>query len=66
VITDGQPTAYFLNKRLYCEWPLSLGGISMRAAQETLKEVERITRKTSRSTLSCSTIRRACVLLSTR
>ena len=45
VITDGQPTAYFLNKRLYCEWPLSFGGISMRAAQETLKEVERATRK---------------------
>ena len=37
VITDGQPTAYFLNKRLYCEWPLSFGGISMRAAQETLE-----------------------------
>jgi uncharacterized protein with von Willebrand factor type A (vWA) domain len=45
VITDGQPTAYFLNKRLYCEWPLSFGGISMRAAQETLKEVERVTRR---------------------
>lgn len=45
VITDGQPTAYFLNRRLYCEWPLSLGGISMRAAQETLKEAERVTRK---------------------
>jgi uncharacterized protein with von Willebrand factor type A (vWA) domain len=45
VITDGQPTAYFLNKRLYCEWPLSFGGISLRAAQETLKEVERVTRK---------------------
>jgi uncharacterized protein with von Willebrand factor type A (vWA) domain len=45
VITDGQPTAYFLNKRLYCEWPLSFGGISLRAAQETLKEVERATRK---------------------
>jgi uncharacterized protein with von Willebrand factor type A (vWA) domain len=44
VITDGQPTAYFLNKRLHCEWPLSFGGISMRAAQETLKEVERVTR----------------------
>jgi uncharacterized protein with von Willebrand factor type A (vWA) domain len=44
VITDGQPTAYFLNKRLYCEWPLSFGGISMRAAQETLREVERVTR----------------------
>jgi uncharacterized protein with von Willebrand factor type A (vWA) domain len=45
VITDGQPTAYFLNTRLYCEWPLSFGGISMRAAQETLKEVERVTRR---------------------
>ena len=31
--------------RLYCEWPLSFGGISQRAAEETLKEVERITRK---------------------
>ncbi|MCX8071256.1 MAG: VWA domain-containing protein [Candidatus Binatia bacterium] len=45
VITDGQPTAYFSRGRLYCEWPLSFGGISMRAAQETLREVERITRK---------------------
>jgi len=45
VITDGQPTAYFARGRLYCEWPLSFGGISMRAAQETLKEVERVTRK---------------------
>lgn len=45
IITDGQPTAYFLGGRLYCEWPLSFGGISMRAAQETLREVERITRR---------------------
>jgi uncharacterized protein with von Willebrand factor type A (vWA) domain len=45
VITDGQPTAYFSKSRLYCEWPLSIGGISVRAAQETLKEVERVTRK---------------------
>ena len=44
VVTDGQPTAYFSRGRLYCEWPLSFGGISMRAAQETLKEVERVTR----------------------
>jgi uncharacterized protein with von Willebrand factor type A (vWA) domain len=44
VITDGQPTAYFQGGRLYCEWPLSFGGISMRAAQETLREVERVTR----------------------
>ena len=45
VVTDGQPTAYFSRGRLYCEWPLSFGGISMRAAQETLKEVERVTRQ---------------------
>ncbi len=45
VITDGQPTAYFLRGRLYCEWPLSFGGISMRAAQETLREVERVSRR---------------------
>jgi uncharacterized protein with von Willebrand factor type A (vWA) domain len=45
VITDGQPTAYFLRGRLYCEWPLSFGGISMCAAQETLREVERVTRR---------------------
>jgi uncharacterized protein with von Willebrand factor type A (vWA) domain len=44
IITDGQPTAYFQQGRLYCEWPLSFGGISMRAAQETLREVERVTR----------------------
>jgi uncharacterized protein with von Willebrand factor type A (vWA) domain len=45
IITDGQPTAYFSRGRLYCEWPLSFGGISMRAAQETLREVERVTRR---------------------
>ncbi len=45
LITDGQPTAYFHGGRLYCEWPLSFGGISMRAARETLKEVERVTRQ---------------------
>ncbi len=45
IITDGQPTAYCRQGRLYCEWPLSFGGISQRAAQETLKEAERITRK---------------------
>ena len=45
VITDGQPTAYFSGGRLYCEWPLSFGGISLRAAAETLKEVERVTKK---------------------
>lgn len=45
VVTDGQPTAYFSRGRLYCEWPLSFGGISVRAAQETLREVERATQK---------------------
>jgi len=45
VITDGQPTAYFSRGRLYCEWPLSFGGLSMRAASETLKEVEKVTRQ---------------------
>jgi uncharacterized protein with von Willebrand factor type A (vWA) domain len=45
LITDGQPTAYFHAGRLYCEWPLSFGGISLRAARETLKQVERVTRQ---------------------
>lgn len=45
VVTDGQPTAYFRGGRLHCEWPLSFGGLSVRAAAETLKEVERVTRK---------------------
>jgi uncharacterized protein with von Willebrand factor type A (vWA) domain len=45
VVTDGQPTAYFRRGRLHCEWPLSFGGVSLRAAAETLKEVERVTRR---------------------
>jgi uncharacterized protein with von Willebrand factor type A (vWA) domain len=45
VITDGQPTAYFSAGRLFCEWPMSLGGLSTRATIETLKEVERVTRR---------------------
>jgi uncharacterized protein with von Willebrand factor type A (vWA) domain len=45
VVTDGQPTAYFAGGRLQCEWPLSFGGISARAAAETLREVERVTRQ---------------------
>jgi uncharacterized protein with von Willebrand factor type A (vWA) domain len=45
VITDGQPTAYFSHGRLYCEWPLSFGGVSMRAAQETLREVQKATQR---------------------
>ncbi len=45
IITDGQPTAYCRQGRLYCEWPLSFGGISQRAADETLREAERVTRR---------------------
>ncbi len=45
VITDGQPTAYFSDGRLFCEWPMSVGGISSRATIETLREVERVTRR---------------------
>jgi uncharacterized protein with von Willebrand factor type A (vWA) domain len=45
VVTDGQPTAYYAGGRLHCEWPLSFGGVSRRAAQETLREVERVTRR---------------------
>ncbi len=45
VVTDGQPTAYFADGRLHCEWPLSFGGVSRRAAQETLREVERVTKQ---------------------
>jgi uncharacterized protein with von Willebrand factor type A (vWA) domain len=48
VVTDGQPTAYYIGGRLYCEWPMSLGGLSTRATVETLREVERVTRKNVR------------------
>jgi len=43
VITDGQPTAYFVGSELRVEWPMGVNGISPRAAQETLKEVRRVT-----------------------
>jgi uncharacterized protein with von Willebrand factor type A (vWA) domain len=45
VITDGQPTAYFVGKELRVEWPMGFGGVSPRAAQETLKQVRRLTRR---------------------
>ena len=45
VVTDGQPTAYYAKGRLYCEWPMTLGGLSTRATVETLREVERVTRR---------------------
>src|SRR5436309_14478529 len=44
VITDGQPTAYCRQGRLYCEWPLSFCGISQWASEESLKEEDLITR----------------------
>lgn len=44
IITDGQPTAYFVNRELRVEWPMGAGGISPRAAEETLREVRRATR----------------------
>ena len=43
VITDGQPTAYFLGRELHVEWPSGYGGISPRANRETLREVQRVT-----------------------
>lgn len=43
VITDGQPTAYFVGAELRVEWPMGVNGISPRAADETLKEVRRVT-----------------------
>jgi uncharacterized protein with von Willebrand factor type A (vWA) domain len=43
VITDGQPTAYFLGKELRVEWPMGFGGVSPHAVAETLKTVKRIT-----------------------
>jgi uncharacterized protein with von Willebrand factor type A (vWA) domain len=45
VITDGQPTAYFLDGELRVEWPMGFGGISPHAVAETMKQVRRITRR---------------------
>ncbi|HXZ86017.1 MAG TPA: VWA domain-containing protein [Myxococcota bacterium] len=45
VITDGQPTAYFVGDELRVEWPSGVGGTSPRANRETLAEVSRVTRK---------------------
>jgi uncharacterized protein with von Willebrand factor type A (vWA) domain len=45
VITDGQPTAYFVEGELRVEWPSGFGGSSPRANRETLRQVRRITRK---------------------
>jgi uncharacterized protein with von Willebrand factor type A (vWA) domain len=43
VITDGQPTAYYVDRELRVEWPGGFGGISPRASFHTLREVRRIT-----------------------
>jgi uncharacterized protein with von Willebrand factor type A (vWA) domain len=45
VITDGQPTAYFVGKELRVEWPMGFGGVSPHAVAETLKTVRRVTRQ---------------------
>jgi uncharacterized protein with von Willebrand factor type A (vWA) domain len=43
VVTDGQPTAYFVDGELRVEWPRGAGGTSPRANRETLRQVRRIT-----------------------
>jgi uncharacterized protein with von Willebrand factor type A (vWA) domain len=45
IITDGQPTAYFVDDELHVEWPSGYGGISPRAVAQTLKQVQRITQR---------------------
>jgi len=45
VITDGQPTAYFVDDELHVEWPSGYGGISPRAVSQTLQQVTRVTRR---------------------
>jgi uncharacterized protein with von Willebrand factor type A (vWA) domain len=45
VITDGQPTAYFVDRELHVEWPSGYGGISPRAVAQTLQQVTRVTRR---------------------
>jgi uncharacterized protein with von Willebrand factor type A (vWA) domain len=45
VITDGQPTAYFVDRELRVEWPMGFGGVSPHAVAETLKTVRRVTRQ---------------------
>jgi uncharacterized protein with von Willebrand factor type A (vWA) domain len=45
VITDGQPTAYFIDEELHVEWPSGYGGVSPRAVAQTLRQVQRITQR---------------------
>jgi uncharacterized protein with von Willebrand factor type A (vWA) domain len=43
VITDGQPTAYYIENRLYVEMPPNRYGLSPNAAKATLAEVRKVT-----------------------
>ena len=43
VITDGQPTAYYIEDRLYVEMPPFRYGLSPNAAKATLAEVRKVT-----------------------
>ncbi|MBU2643283.1 VWA domain-containing protein [bacterium] len=43
VITDGQPTAYYLGNELHAELPDEMFGISENACRETLVEVKKVT-----------------------
>lgn len=45
VITDGQPTAYYDEDRLYVELPDSMFGLSPNACKATLAEVRKVTAK---------------------
>ena len=39
MITDGQPTAYFVGDELHVEWPSGFGGVSPARGAETLRQV---------------------------
>lgn len=43
VITDGQPTAYYIDGELHVEFPETINGISRNACMATLAEVKRVT-----------------------
>ncbi len=43
VITDGQPTAYYIGNELHAEMPDEMFGISANACRETLVEVKKVT-----------------------
>ncbi len=44
VITDGQPTAYYIGQQLHAELPMGLGSVSALAVGQTMKQVHRLTR----------------------